>query len=503
MTLRIPPSGGAARQPFDVVNVRAHGATGLGQVDDAAAINDAIAAAKASIYWGNVGAVYIPPGLYLCQDEVVALNSMGQTISVYGAGKNVTTLQFTEQGPGSCAIRQENPIPGGASQFQIRDLTLIGPGQNLGLGVSSTEMDGVELPPGGRAYGIKSAGFWSGIVGYNDHWQIHDCQSKSNQYGVYFKSPPGGAGSGNQVIRDSNLSGNHLASIGIGPRQNMGAVTLQDNHYGFGPFVVYAEDATGDPQGSNNFMSSCTWITSGIESIGNGLFFDEGRSRGITNNVFVDFGISGVPDTNLRSLIHPHDYGIVCGSISGNRTIGYSHAFHAYMDLGAIDCDAMTGNEWEKIDIAALDLMFQGAQRWVKSSVAMSTAAGESNRFQSPTSEGYLAKTSAAVAKNRLLERVAAGLVREFQAGGSGIVAGVSAAAGASGDIIPVIDAGLAKLVHDADLFDSTPAWVKPSTSVNGQVTTVGATESTVPRIGWTRAAAIGGNPTLTQLALR
>lgn len=487
-----------------VANVKKFGAKGDNSNEDIAAFQAAVDEAHAlAVAQGRQAAISIPDGNYRLGTRLLMPGSSGVGVSVYGAGQNVTQLFFAEAGPGTAALQQAVKGIGGAAFVNFKDFSVIGPGQNAGLGGVTTEMDGVEIPIGGRGYGVSAVNFRAAIVGYNDHWQVHDCRGGSSLYGLYFRQAPGlGTGSSNQTIIGCNFSGNRLASIGLDPRQYMGAVTVQDTHFGFGPYWIYAEDASTEVGGSNIMMDSCTFITNGVESLGNGLFFDAGRHgskpRAIVNNVFCGSGISGVPDANLRAVGFPHDYGIVAGSVVNNRALdgGSSLNFHAYMDLGGIDCNGMEGNRLDGIDLDAVDLFFQGSQRWVKAAVVLAPEKGDNNRFGCPQTEGFLAKTSAAVAKHRLLQQDGT-LVKEYVAGSGAMVRGVSAAAGASGDIIPVVDLGVARVDYDADYTAGTPAWVQPSSSANGKVTPTGATRAS--GVGWARGSAVGA-PGIVQL---
>lgn len=94
------------------VDVKGYGAVGDNVTDDTTAIQNALTAAGALTYGG---AVYLPPGNY----KVTATLTIPAKVRFMGAGREITTLTFTNTTTAGLSCRKNN--------FIIEDMTLVGP----------------------------------------------------------------------------------------------------------------------------------------------------------------------------------------------------------------------------------------------------------------------------------------------------------------------------------------------------------------------------------------
>jgi hypothetical protein len=111
-----------------VRNVMAYGSVGATTINDGVTPADtAIAAAIADVAAAGGGTVYFPPGGYLCNSPIT---NSAAGVSLRGAGRGVTTIQFTSA--------TGNGIAWTAGSFSFEDFTIAHTATSTGSGIKLT-----------------------------------------------------------------------------------------------------------------------------------------------------------------------------------------------------------------------------------------------------------------------------------------------------------------------------------------------------------------------------
>lgn len=337
----IPPGAGAVATNVqaklrETVSVRDFGAVGNGVTDDTAAINLAIAFAKAT---SGIKCVYFPTGNYLITASIDARGNFGTGLELWGARATITS---TGNFP---ALRLNGRVPD--TPPEVRMMAYVHGFVFQGPGKANTSSIGIEVQRGanvivedcqiynfyqglycfgnlissyskiyvyGCAYGIDISP--DGIEFAPNDLHFKSCQVVNNTRAIRAINFPNGA----MTFEDCELEGNNLTggvadSVRVIEFFNAGKVTLHGCHVEANPgqFNIYfdgnnnahlnvigCEVIPGDSCGTVLYMANATGSPS-LTVIG---------SR-VTNNVQQIFLSSGV-----KALL----IGTFAGSLSGTLT---------------------------------------------------------------------------------------------------------------------------------------------------------------------------------------
>lgn len=504
LTQTRPPStggGGGTTKADYYFNVMDYGATGNGATDDLAAINTCFAAALAfSVafsYTGMSAVVFFPAGIYSISGPIVNPANASRSVSIQGAGMSATRIVCASDfGAGQVAIPTPAKGIAGGGRYFIRDLSLVGHPASNTLGVSPCAMDGLEIPASGWAQNVNVSYFHYGIIGYNDHWHLYNVTSQGSYINLWWDTDRTlTPGTGDQYIEGCNFSSAKLASMGLSETQSMQGAQLNRIHFGFAPIGVYAE-AMSNPASPVPISYVSNWEGCSFESVGNALIYSEDKLRDFVGATFTDSGPATVPDGNFYLNTKGNDYSIVAASVSNNTMLdaNSSQMLSTTMAVGCIDATFFASNYFHGATLSWLTSKFTGGKIWINPAADISSrGTGDSNRFGGAETEGTFLRCGGTVGQWKVVDYDAAtgplyGRVVEHTAGGSGIIRGLAAAGGSSNTIVPVVERGSARAYYDAAYNNGGGDRIKPSTSVNGKVTT--ATGSELGVLGMSRYAA-------------
>jgi hypothetical protein len=326
--------------------------------------------------------ILIPDGLFKLSTEVVYYVENGYAQSIVGLG--ASSSRFTvpvDLGTGKYAIRPSNPLTSVQkpllSGFMIRGKATSGVHACHGVG----------LPSGSLMRDVHvEAGFYAGIVGFNDHWSLDNVISQGCHYNLYFGYQ--NAALANQSIvncdftsPDTGLA--NSASIGIAGNNSFGGARMESVHLGAGPYGIYKEDA-GDTANfalfpgltttqSNNITCAsvrftdvrwevCTTALFGAANATNGarigenvfLGCDQSGFTGTGSGIFCDYFVNNtfIRSESLLIKAGTGKYVEITGSaanISGNRVI-IAGNLGALTTLAGADFDNKTGDGWFLVD---------------------------------------------------------------------------------------------------------------------------------------------------------
>lgn len=171
-----------------IYNVKAYGATGNGSTDDTAAINAAVAQA---CYEGG-GIVYFPAGTYKFSSTVTDSACEMDAISLVGAGRRATFLNYT--GTGDAIYFADNVI-NHMDSGEVKGFTLWGTSAAAsGIheeGLNGFTIDQVEIGNNNTQANSFSSGpaiKLSANTSWSEHDHISNVQSFNNKIGIQFTS---------------------------------------------------------------------------------------------------------------------------------------------------------------------------------------------------------------------------------------------------------------------------------------------------------------------------
>ncbi|WP_428393665.1 hypothetical protein [Lichenicoccus sp.] len=246
------------------------------------------------------GSVYIPAGNYILNHSLVNAGGITDTgsevpnLDIHGDGYAMTRLQWpNDLGQDTCAILSGGRGSPESSNSTYHGLRLIGPGYSRVNGTAPNNMDGLCLGESDKAYMIRISAMRAGINGIKDHWSLRDAVLTNNGYGIYFA--PYSSTIGNQLIEDTNLAGNMIASIGVATTDQIDASLIKNVHTGFSPYGIYYEANTKNvSQELYTVLSNSVLMNVYIEAVGNGWIYGSGESGAVVNNTFIGGGGSDV-----------------------------------------------------------------------------------------------------------------------------------------------------------------------------------------------------------------
>ena len=121
---------------------------------------------------------------------------------------------------------------------------------------------------------------------------MREVELANNGYGVYFA--PYSNTLGNQVIQESALVGNTIASIAVSSTNQIDSSLLKNLHTGFSPYGLYLEPKTANVGTPLTFLTNSTLMNVYIEAIGNGWIYGNGETGLVANNTIIGGGYSDV-----------------------------------------------------------------------------------------------------------------------------------------------------------------------------------------------------------------
>ena len=391
------------------------------------------------------GSVYMPGGNYIINHSLINAGGVVDTtfnvpnLDVRGDGVAETRLTFpSDLGGDACAILSGGRGVGLTSLSTYHDFRILGPSYSRVIGTMPSQMDGVCVGADDKVYGLSVSNMRSGVNGVKDHWAVRDVTLSNNGYGIYFA--PYSSTIGNQVIEDSTLVGNTMASIGVATTNQIDASLVSNVHTGFGPYGLYYETNTGNvSNGLNNILTNSTLTNVYIEAIGNGWIYGSGGKGAVIRNVFINGGPSDVGSQTNYAMPNGS------GSVSRAPAVIYVNEFQS---------NTMLGTCWTSYGSVA-DAIVETSDRstgnvWINDSAFVSNAtttvwpikaAGSmnNNTFQTPWGSGVFRRAGVAVAANLPVYDTGSFLVVPYLDGKS--FAGITAAPASQNGTVAVITA--------------------------------------------------------------
>ena len=261
-------------------------------------IQGAMAAAWLNTQSG--GSIYIPTGNYLVNHSLINAGGVTDTtfetpnLDVHGDGVAESRITFTyDLGPDTCGMSEATRGATDTSLSTYHDFRLIGPWPASRVeGTPPNQMDGLCIGANARAYGMHVTFMRAGVNGVKDHWSLREVELANNGYGVYFA--PYSNTLGNQVIQESALVGNTIASIAVSSTNQIDSSLLKNLHTGFSPYGLYLEPKTANVGTPLTFLTNSTLMNVYIEAIGNGWIYGNGETGLVANNTIIGGGYSDV-----------------------------------------------------------------------------------------------------------------------------------------------------------------------------------------------------------------
>ena len=261
-------------------------------------IQSAMAAA-----WQNSsagGSIYMPAGNYVLNHSlvnaggVVDTNTNVPNLDVRGDGMAETRLSYlTDLGSDNCAILSGGRGVRLTSLSTYHDFRIIGPSYTRINGTTPNQMDGLCIGADDKLSGLSISAMHAGVNGVKDHWSLDDMTLSNNGYGIYFA--PYSSTIGNQVVQNSNVGGNTIASFGIATTNTIDSSLISNVHTGFEPYGFYYETNPSNVSGElGGMLTNSTLMNVYIEAVGNGWIYGPGESGVVSKNTFIGGGPADV-----------------------------------------------------------------------------------------------------------------------------------------------------------------------------------------------------------------
>ena len=416
-------------------------------------IQSAMAAAWQNSQAG--GAVYMPGGNYIINHSLINAGGVVDTtfnvpnLDVRGDGVAETRLIFpNDLGGDSCAILSGGRGVPLTSLSAYHDFRILGPSFARVIGTMPSQMDGLCIGANDKAYGMAISNMRAGVNGVKDHWAVRDVTLSNNGYGIYFA--PYSSTIGNQIIENSSLVGNTLASIGVATTNQIDASLISNVHTGFSPYGFYYEPNTGNVgNGLNNILTNSTLTNVYIEAIGNGWIYGTGARGTVIRNVFVNGGPTDVG--NQTNYAMPNGSGgvlrapavVYVNEFQSNTMLGTCWTSYGSVTDAIVETsDRSTGNVW--INDSAFVSNATTSVWPIKAAGGMNN-----NTFQTPWGSGVFRRAGVAAAANLPVYDTGSFLVMPYVDGKS--FSGITAAPASQNETVAVITAADLENVGKAD----------------------------------------------------
>lgn len=281
------------------VNVRSYGAMGDFTTDDTAAIQAAINAAAANSLGPGGGVVFVPAGYYTVSGQLQI--PYNKTIQLRGEGDMSVIRWPTSLGPGVHCIDYVGSW--GANRQVIADLKLVGPQQGGTRGTPNTDMYGIRVRNNITLERVLVSGFYCGAEITGNHNRLYNSAFGSGFYGLYWG--PNHESRGDVIVRDCNLEGNLMASVGVHPANALDGCSFIATHFGAGPYCFHT------PNGTIVFVHAAfatNFDNCSFEGYGNGFWRDDQGTRQMYGLQFINCGATTPFAADQRIAGQPADY---------------------------------------------------------------------------------------------------------------------------------------------------------------------------------------------------
>ena len=408
--------------------------------------------------WQNAqagGAVYMPGGNYVINHSLINAGGVVDTsfnvpnLDVRGDGVAETRLSFpSDLGGDACAILSGGRGVPLTSLSSYHDFRIIGPSFSRVVGTMPSQMDGLCVGADDKASGLSVSNMRAGVNGVKDHWAIRDVTLSNNGYGIYFA--PYSSTIGNQIIENSSLVGNTVASVGVATTNQIDAALISNVHTGFAPYGFYYEPNPGNVgNGLNNLLTNSTLTNVYIEAVGNGWIYGAGGKGAVIRNVFINGGPSDVGTQTNYAM--PNGSGgaskapavVYVNEFQSNTMLGtcwtsYGSVTDAIVETG----DRTTGNAW--INDPAFISNATTTVWPIKAPGGMNN-----NTFQTPWGSGVFRRAGVAATANMAVYDTGSFLVIPYVDGKS--FSGITAAPASQNETVAVVTAADFESVAKAD----------------------------------------------------
>lgn len=282
------------------------------------------------IHWSPAGS-FIMSRPILRSDTPIGQVNTHQSLWM-GDGKVGTQLFWpNDLGPGVWAITPLNRMNAGTNaRSEIRNIGLVGPNAGSAMGVAACAMHGLALSKNAQVQDVSSQAFYSGINIIGDHHKLRECIIQNNFYNLYW-GPLNGQTTGNSIVRDCQLDGTTMASVGVAGTNQIVTALFSGNHMGFGPYAFLKETGA-----VTNFLINSKLDRVSMEACGNGAIVDTNPSGLISGLVASSFDMAldmtnAYEDTSRGSyaMIYPGNMNSSTFNGEANPyTSGYNRASH-------------------------------------------------------------------------------------------------------------------------------------------------------------------------------
>ena len=245
---------------------------------------------------GAGGTVSIPAGNYVLNHSLVNAGGILDTsqevsnVDLHGDGMAETRLVFpADLGQDTCAILSGGRGTATTSLSAYHDFRIIGPSYARTLGARPSGMDGVCIGEGDKVVDVRVDNMRAGINGVKDHWLLREDLLSNNGYGVYFA--PYSSTMGNQLISDTSMVGNTIASVAVATTNQIDAATIRNSGTGFSPYGFYAEANTGNVSSRlGGLLTNSVLDNVAAEAVGNSWIYGAGQTGVVQANTFIGGG---------------------------------------------------------------------------------------------------------------------------------------------------------------------------------------------------------------------
>lgn len=468
-----------ASYPFINVKSAPYNATGAGVVDDYAAVQAALDAAKAA----GGGTVMIPKGVYRMSAKLK--RAAGVDVNIIGEGHQSVLYWPTSLGTGVPCLDFDTGYPA-SNDYTHRTISQIrftGPGGHS-FGTAGNQMYGPITGPNDVWSNVYSDGFFCGAAIAHHHETFSDCVFTANFYGAYFTSSTGDTATYDQSFRSTLLTGNFMASLAVAAGEICGTASFVKTHFGFSPYCIYKEAVAG---AAETFLDLATFTCCTFEQYGNGVIYDESFKNNITNCHFVGCTDSVGFNATYKVTGRNTDYAIYVGNLVTTKfdQAGFG-LFATPGTLGVIRALSVDRLRWEDCQ-QAIDRCVAASKKMIVVTNGCLATTGRSHGDR----ELVFRTMNAACAVGDLLFRDVSGYCSKGSATALEPLGVCAQASTAFGDIVPVYRRGLGVNVKVTGT-PTAPSYLKPSGSFDGAV--IAATSRTDgATIGVSIAAASGG----------